>query len=127
MENKKIFNLTQHVATAEQIAAGVVEPSPADKTIICQLLTFDEIPTLAEMRKRANSLGKMVPYHEFRLAMIGGAPFFMSTLERELDFRDIKAVYAFSKRQSIDETIDGKVVKRSVFVHAGFVPAIYSI
>ena len=37
------MNLTQHVATPEQVEAGVFEPSAEDKKMIQKLLTFDEI------------------------------------------------------------------------------------
>lgn len=38
----KILNLTQHTATADQVAAGVVEPK--DKKKIQEMLTFTEKP-----------------------------------------------------------------------------------
>ena len=38
-----ILNLTQHLATPTQIAAGVVEPAPAVKAVIKQLLDVIEM------------------------------------------------------------------------------------
>ena len=57
-----------------------------------------------------------------RRAMIGGAPFFMSTLERVLVLNGIKPLYAFSERVSEETTApDGAVTKINVFKHIGFV------
>ena len=58
-------------------------------------------------------------------AMIGGAPYLMSELEKELWYRGIEPVYAFTKRESV-ESVDenGNVTKTAIFKHAGFVSAI---
>lgn len=115
-----IINLTQHTATAEQVTAGVVEP--ANKAEIQNLLTFDEIPSKAEMRKRALALLNICREHGYSTVMLGGAPFFMGLLQDVLKLNGFKPVYAFSVRQSVDEVqADGSVVKRAVFKHAGFV------
>lgn len=56
--------------------------------------------------------------------MVGGAPFFMAPLEAALRAVNIIPVYAFSKRESVEEKQpDGSVKKTQVFKHAGFVPA----
>jgi hypothetical protein len=46
-----VINLTQHAATAEQMAAGVVEPQ--DKTAVNRLLTFETCPDRDAIRARA--------------------------------------------------------------------------
>ena len=112
-----VFNLTQHKATADQV--NVVEPP--DKAAIQGLLTFDEVPSRMEMEHRAWLLAMWL--EEWRVekrtrVMIGGAPFFMSTLERVLLEADYRPVYAFSIRDSVDAP-DG--TKTSVFRHVGFV------
>ena len=58
-------------------------------------------------------------------AMIGGAPYLMAELEKELWHLGIEPVYAFTKRESV-ESVDenGNVSKTAVFKHAGFVSAI---
>ena len=57
-------------------------------------------------------------------AMIGGAPFFMSALEAALKERGVRAVHAFSRRESGEERLpDGSVRKTQVFRHAGWVEA----
>ena len=62
----------------------------------------------------------------FRIkAMIGGAPYLMAELEKELWYRGIEPVYAFTKRESVETTDEnGNVTKTAVFKHAGFVSAI---
>jgi hypothetical protein len=57
----------------------------------------------------------------FDAAMIGGAPFFMSTLEKTLKEYGIKPLYAFSKRESVEENENGIIIKKSIFKHIGFV------
>ena len=44
-----ILNLTQHGATPQQLEAGVVELS--DKTLVCELLPFDDFPTEEKIRE----------------------------------------------------------------------------
>lgn len=44
-----MLNLTQHVLTMEQQNENVVEP--LDKKYICNLLTFDEIPSVEKFKK----------------------------------------------------------------------------
>lgn len=114
----KIMNLTQHAATAEQVAAGVVEP--ADKVAVQRLLTFVELPTAEDIRERADLLADMG--RGYKAAMIGGAPYLMGALEDALRNLEVKPVYAFSKRESVEKIAeDGTVQKTSIFRHVGFV------
>ena len=117
--SRKILNLTQHVASKEQISAGVFEP--ADKKEIQKFLTFEELPDRHEIYKRAVRLSliaeKELKNKGKRYAMIGGAPFLMSTLEDFLRVRNIIPLYAFSRR-IVKEEGDKKV---SLFKHEGFV------
>lgn len=116
----EILNLTQHTATTEQVAAGVVEPQ--FKEAIQNLLTFNSKPDIFEIQDRAKALAAMAQVEGFKRAMIGGAPFFMSALERELLDAGITPLYAFSERVS-DEQIqpDGSIKKINIFKHVGFV------
>lgn len=60
--------------------------------------------------------------------MIGGAPFFMPFLEVALRKIGVIPFYAFSIRESIDEILpDGKIAKKSVFKHVGFVEGSVSV
>jgi len=130
----KIINLTQHVATSEQVEEGVVD-LPADyQANLRALLTFDSLPDRREVVARAEAIGEIAEAFavdsgaidsggEIR-AMIGGAPFLMRALEDALMDRGITPIYAFSRRESVEERQpDGSVRKINFFRHAGFVPA----
>lgn len=139
-----IVNLTQHPATPEQIAAGVYDPTPEERAEIAKLLTFEELPDKSEIEKRAYQLAltaytvlshrqRQMTHEEQEMeaqygrgmcAMIGGAPYLMSALERALADMSVCALYAFSKRESVEEALpDGGVRKVNVFRHQGFVSA----
>ncbi len=115
-----ILNLTQHNASPAQVEAGIVEP--ADKAVVQALLTFDELPTQELLAERARALTTMVHESGHKAVMIGGAPFFMAPLELALREADIRPLYAFSVRRSVDvHQPDGSVRKQTVFDHLGFV------
>jgi hypothetical protein len=118
---KRILNLTQHPASQEQRDAGVVDPAPCLKKQIKALITFDELPTKTTITGRALAVAGLVESieEEFELAMIGGAPFFMSALEQSLREIGVTPIYAFSKR-IVEESADG-TEKRVMFRHDGFV------
>lgn len=128
-EKEMILNMTQHVASTEQLVNfSVHEPRGAQKDRVIKLLTFDELPTMNEIKNRAVALAEIADIECLkdnngeRFAMIGGAPFLMSVLEKELRERNIFPLYAFSKRASFDVRNDsGEVTKTSVFRHVGFV------
>lgn len=117
----KILNLTQHPASPEQRAAGVIDPAPALRDQIRKLITFDDLPDRATIMGRAIALAGLVEslQEEFIAAMIGGAPFFMAPLERELLAIGVTPMYAFSRR-IVEESADGSE-KRAFFRHEGFV------
>lgn len=118
----KIVNLTQHDSTLEQQDQGVVEPS--DKVAVRNLLTFNDIPSREQMLVRASKLAAVAVNMKAEAAMIGGAPYFMSALERALKAQGVKPLYAFSARESVDVAQpDGSVRKMTVFRHLGFVEA----
>lgn len=99
---------------------GVIEPT--NKERVKTLLTFDQLPAEAELYKRAAELARICQQHKVELAMVGGAPFFMRPLHIHLDARGITPLYAFSKRESVEQTQpDGTVKKTAVFKHIGFV------
>lgn len=120
-----IMNLTQHAATADQIAAGVVDLSSHMREVLQALLTFEELPSGREIRIRANLIANVATASGVKTAMIGGALWLMAPLAAALRDQGIDPVFAFSVR-STEEQIqpDGSVRKVAVFRHAGFVPAI---
>ena len=120
-----IINLTQHLATPEQIDAGVVDLPDLARTALTELLTFEDLPTLTEIDTRAYQIAELGIASDCAQAMIGGAPYLMRALERALFDVEIIPRYAFSKRVSVDEIqSDGIVVKVNKFKHLGFVGAL---
>lgn len=135
-----ILNLTQHAATPEQLKAGVVDLSERKLAELKALLTFDSIPSTAELKDRAEKIERLAvsflceitPEDEMLndvdlAAMIGGAPFFMATLESHLKERAIRPLYAFSQRVSVETQTESGVVKTSEFRHMGFVDGGWAI
>ncbi|MEX0877986.1 MAG: hypothetical protein WDZ40_03985 [Candidatus Spechtbacterales bacterium] len=118
-----ILNLTQHAASPEQVEAGAYEPQ--NKELVQKLLTFEELPTPDEVSKRARVLAALAREEGVEAVMIGGAPFLMPQLEYELAAYSIQVLYAFSRRESVEETDPetGESRKISVFRHLGFYEA----
>lgn len=120
----KILNLTQHKATPEQIAAGVIDVDPSNESVVKAMLTFYNIPKRESMTTRAKKLAAIAEESCCDAVMIGGAPYFMATLECVLKDKGITPMYSFSQRESVEETLpDGFIIKRNVFKHAGFIVA----
>ena len=117
-----IINLTQHKATPEQVAAGVIELAPVQREELTRLLTFEELPSFEELYERAEKIAKLPGVRSCAQAMIGGAPFFMEPLTQVLRVFGIRTVFAFSRRVSVESTAaDGSVTKTAIFRHEGFV------
>ena len=130
-----ILNLTQHPATPEQVAAGVVDLEGKNLERLKELLTFDSIEVAVKQRfDRAKQIADLVSriklgdedsLHEDGTAihvMIGGAPYLMAPLENVLMKDNRVPVYAFSVRESVEQIqSDGSVVKNNIFRHKGFV------
>lgn len=120
-----IFNLTQHQATPEQVAQGVKDLEPEQADVCRRLLTFnDGIPSAEDLQYRGRQLAHLAVDLKAEAVMIGGAPYFMAPLESALKEVGIRPLYAYSKRESVDQPQpDGTVVKTMVFRHIGFVEA----
>ena len=127
-----ILNLTQHAATAEQIAADVADLTQGDAEYIRAALTAESLEDLSEDAKLgtpedraaiiADRAREIADQTGATHAMIGGAPWLMSALERALAERGIKHLYAFSRRVVIETAQpDGTVKKTALFKHEGFV------
>ena len=54
-----ILNLTQHKATPEQLSEGVHEPREEVKQRIRELLTFEDLPTVKDIERRADELADL--------------------------------------------------------------------
>lgn len=117
-----IINATQHVATPEQISAGVTDLPEHIRSELVQLLTFEDLPTIEQICARAETIGALIDAPIGTSIMIGGAPYLMAPLIESLQKRGYHVVFAFSKRESVDQPQpDGSVKKTSMFKHAGFV------
>ena len=138
-----ILNLTQHAATPDQIEAGVFNLHGLEKEALVGALTFQDLPDPEEIRERARTIAGIAARwksgvehwsksswvdggtKERTRAMIGGAPYLMPALERALREAGIDPVYAFTRRETVEEAQpDGTVRKVAVFRHAGWVPAV---
>ena len=133
-----ILNLTQHSATPEQINSGVVDfPDPVLRQVVAELLTFEQPPRHQDIMGRAADLAELaVETFDLlswtvagddgtRRVMIGGALWLMAPLARSLRARGFEPVFAFSSRETVEETLpDGSVRKVAVFRHRGWVPAL---
>jgi hypothetical protein len=122
----KILNLTQHDATPQQIVDGVIDLDDAGKAVVRKLLTFDELPSKAEIDGRAEKLAEYVERlkaERFDAIMLAGAPYLLYRLHSELERLGFKVVYSFSKREKIEKRdATGNIVySDGKFVHAGFV------
>lgn len=117
MKLKPILNLTQHVGTPEQ---GVYDE--VLKPILVEQLTFTTLPSSEEIKKRAENLAEIASLLGYEKAMIGGAPYLMSELEKSLKARGIQPLYSFTERVSVEtKSPTGEVTKTSVFKHIGWV------
>ncbi len=67
-----IINLTQHAATPDQAAAGVVDLEGEERTELVRLLTFEDLPTGTEIRRRASAVAEMAARSGAQAAMVGG-------------------------------------------------------
>lgn len=128
-----ILNLTQHVATPEQVAEGVVDLAGDARALLVELLTFDALPDAAEIADRAHDIAQLVAFNGlgddgddpvFLHAMIGGASYLMAPLEAALRAVGVQPLHSFSPRESVERVQeDGSVRKVNIFRHTGFVPA----
>ena len=126
-----IVNLTQHAASIDQIAAGVVDLPADQRAILTKALTFESLPTRGEIVAAAEVVAGLAasagpaPHILPDAAMIGGAMWLMAPLAAAIESRGIESLFAFSQRESVEESQpDGSVRKIAVFRHVGFVSAI---
>lgn len=129
-----IINLTQHAASPEQIAQGVTDLRGEQRDALVTLLTFSELPDVQEILDRASDIAELACYNGLggdesdspliTRAMIGGALWLMAPLATALRERNIDPVFAFSVRETEEQTqADGSVRKVAVFRHVGWIPA----
>lgn len=115
-----MINLTQHKSTPDQDCRDL---SGSDLDKLKELLTFEQLPTRAEIKRRAELITALAEEAGEKSAMIGGAPYLMPALELELLKAGITAYYAFTQRVVTERMEGGQVIKTATFQHAGFIPA----
>jgi hypothetical protein len=117
-----IINLTQHDATPDQIAAGVIEPDPETKATVRGLLTFGVLPEPRHVLDRAMQIAAIAQTADVDAALIGGAGFIMGPLAQTLRNVGMIPLHAFSIRESTEERQpDGSARKIATFRFIGFV------
>lgn len=125
VEGKKIWNATQHAATAEQIQQGMVDLPAELRTQLSELLTFEELPSAAMLRTRSIAVIGLLAVAGAKCGdrvMIGGAPFLMEELSHSCREIGFVPTFAFSRRESVEKVMpDGSITKTAVFRHLGFV------
>ena len=124
-EVERIWNCTQHTATSEQQAQGVIDLPDKWRKQLSELLTFEDLPEPSELRTRSIAVVGVIMGAGAKVGdrvMLGGAPFFMEELCRTVREFGFTPVFAFSKRESAERAMpDGTVQKVAVFRHLGFV------
>ena len=114
------LNLTQHTATDEQRADGVVDVNDADREKLSVLLDFDHAPSREEIEERARQITELAKCYQaecgMRRAMLGGAPWLMAVLELALYKAGFDPVSSFGLRESAEVVQpDGSIKKRRCF------------
>lgn len=113
----KLLNLTPHRATADQLAAGVIDLPDDQRELLQSLMAFDVLPRIAQINDRAAEIAELACSNGLGgddadsptpcRAMIGGPHWLMAPLAALLYERRIKPMFAFSVRDR----------------HRGFIPA----
>jgi hypothetical protein len=122
----KILNLTQYLATASQIKAGVVDLPEDERDKLRKLLTFDTLPLSKELIERSEAIAEIARKTGCDTAMIGGVPYMLTVLERSLNLIGIHPVYSFmiSERVKQINPYDGFTQIANIHRHVGFVIAV---
>lgn len=115
--NTEIINLTQHLATEEQIAEGVIDLPEQIRKELIRWLTIDELPNSSDLCQRAMEIGFIAKATRCKKAMIGGHNLLMPGVDFILRAHGILPLYAFSKRMVVEN--GGKKVV--TFKHEGLV------
>jgi hypothetical protein len=132
---RKVVNMTQHAATAEQRADGVVDLPDSMRQALSSYLTFETLPSAGDLHLAAGAIADLFDLfvaseleEDFSgdisgwpVPLIGGAPYLMPFLERVFLDRHSPVLYSFSQRESVDTASPAGTKKVSLFRHAGFI------
>ena len=117
-----LINLTQHNLTQEQLK-DAVEVGNDVRDEVVKLITFSGLPTAGEIKGNASRLAEICRDMHASHAVIGGAPYFMGSLEQALRRVGVTPLYAFTERVAVEITNPetGEVTKTSKFNFAGWI------
>jgi len=115
----EIFNLTKHYATWRERKMGVIEPGWKVKRDIIALLSFSVLPDQLMLDDRAHELAKIAKLSGCKKVLIGGAAFFMSTLEMALCYHGIEPIFIWRLKNENGKWQFGAFVE-SVLVEKGW-------
>ncbi len=115
------INLTQYPALADQgMVTDIVMEE--DRNLLLEALNFEWLPSQAEIEGAVHTLVGLAEKYSADFAMIGGAHYLTAPLDAGLRASGITPLYAFTARESTEETLlDGSVRKIQVLRHLGFV------
>jgi len=117
-----ILNLTQHAATEDQLAGGVIDLQGELKAALVAAITFPPVYDHDMLVSRAKRVVGIVRDAQVDCGhvMIGGMPSFMPVLQQVLQEAGYHVGYACTDRVSVDVPDgNGGVRKTSVFKHVG--------
>lgn len=118
----RYLNITKHELTKDQINDGAFELSKEDKYKLQNLLRFDEVPEVQEIKQRVNDIINITKSYDFDALIIGGATYLIYHLVNEIKEQNLVPVVSFTKLQSVDKIGEnGKVYKTQVFKHSKFI------
>jgi hypothetical protein len=130
------INFTRYQTTPAQKAAGILDIPDNYYEALVELLLFEisPIPTQIDLQERAMQVVSL--YEQYIeenkhaldqlsqpvIPMIGGAPFFLGTLEVEFISCGYNCAYPITKREKIEQVGPSNIVrKQAVFSHLGMV------
>ena len=124
----KIYNMTSHPISAEQVKAGVVYIPDDLQPLLNKALNFEGVPTGPEVHEACLELASIMAQLDPDLTdecqfMMGGAGYLMMAMGQFAP--SYRMVFAASNKVSSETTLpSGVVVKKSEFLHLGFTPGI---
>ena len=118
LDGTEIFNLTKHRSTWREQKMGVIEPTWKVKKDIIALLSFSVMPDQLMLDDRAHELAGIAKLSGCKKALIGGAAFFMSTLEMTLIYHKIEPVFIWRLKDDSGWRFGGFV--ESILVEKGW-------
>ena len=119
----KVFNLTKHQMTQDQLEAGGVNVPAAQSAN--NLQDFMAVPSHEELESRANALMNLASAAGAELGdgvMIAGAMYFIPALVQAARNSGFTPTFSFTQRKAVEDKLpDGSVKLSYVFKHESWV------